>query len=168
MVTDAAVLLIHHVWEISRFPLRKVCEFFGIELLPEMLDVSHSQEAQQISRMSAPWSSNCFAPIVANIGKDKKALSMDKIATSEMMTGEYMHYYGYKRTTDNPGRLRHGPVRRGARPLQTGSHRSLPGASSSTPTSATLHCVATAPRIWRRYAGVLYAAGRDSAYGSSK
>ena len=26
--------------------LRKVCEFFGIEFLPEMLDVSHSQEAQ--------------------------------------------------------------------------------------------------------------------------
>ena len=80
--------------------LRKVCEFFGIEFLSEMLDVSHSGEAQQISRMSALWSSNCFAPIMANIDKYKKALSMDEIATIEVMTGEYMQRYGYERMTD--------------------------------------------------------------------
>lgn len=80
--------------------LRKVCGFFGIEFLPKMLDVSHSQEAQQISRMSALWSSNCFAPIMANIDKYKKALSMDEIATIEVMTGEYMQRYGYERMTD--------------------------------------------------------------------
>ena len=80
--------------------LTKVCEFLGIEFLPEMLDVSHSQEAQQISRMSALWSSNCFAPIMANIDKYKKALSMDEIATIEVMTGDYMRRYGYKRMTD--------------------------------------------------------------------
>ena len=80
--------------------LRKVCEFFGIEFLPEMLDVSHSREAQQISRMSALWSSNCFAPIMTNIDKYEKALSMDEIATIEVMTGEYMQRYGYERMTD--------------------------------------------------------------------
>ena len=66
--------------------LRKVCEFFGTEFLPEMLDVSHSQEAQQISRMSALWSANRFAPIMTNIDKYKKVLSMDEIATVEVMT----------------------------------------------------------------------------------
>lgn len=81
--------------------LKKVCEFFGIDFLPEMLDVSHSQEAQQISHMSALWSSNCFAPIMANIDKYKKALSMDQIVTIEAMTGEYMQCYGYERMTDN-------------------------------------------------------------------
>ena len=80
--------------------LKKVCEFFGIEFLPEMLDVSHSQEAQRISRMSALWSSNRFPPIMTNIDKYKKALSMEEIATIEGMTGEYMKRYGYERVTD--------------------------------------------------------------------
>ena len=80
--------------------LRKVCVFFGIEFLPEMLDVSHSPEAQQISRMSALWSNNRFPPIMANIDKYKKALSMNEIAMIEAMTSEYMQCYGYKPMTD--------------------------------------------------------------------
>jgi hypothetical protein len=79
--------------------LRKICEFFGIEFLSDMLNVSHSREAQQISRMSALWSYNCFPPIMANIDKYKKVLSMDEITTIEVMTGEYMQCYGYERIT---------------------------------------------------------------------
>ena len=37
---------------------------------------------------------------MANIDKYKKALSMDEIATIEVMTGEYMQRYGYERMTD--------------------------------------------------------------------
>lgn len=80
--------------------LKEVCAFFGIEFVAQMLDVSHSAEARQISRMSALWSSNCFAPIAANIDKYKKALSMEEIAIIETLTGEYMQRYGYERMTD--------------------------------------------------------------------
>jgi hypothetical protein len=74
-----------------------------------MLDVAHSAEARQISRMSALWSSNCFAPIAANIDKYKKVLSMDEIATIETLTNEYMQRYGYERLTGE-----HAPVDAGA------------------------------------------------------
>jgi len=80
--------------------LKSICEFFDIEFLPSMLDVARSKEAQQISRMSALWSSNCFAPIAANIDKYKSVLSMQDIAIIETLTGEYMRRYGYERTTD--------------------------------------------------------------------
>ena len=59
--------------------LRRICTFFGIAFLPQMLDVSHSAEAQQISRMSALWESNCFAPIMANKDKFLSQLRMDEI-----------------------------------------------------------------------------------------
>ncbi|CAB3719145.1 sulfotransferase family protein [Trinickia soli] len=80
--------------------LKEICGFFGIAFVPKMLDVSHSAEARQISRMSALWSSNCFAPIAANIDKYKKALSMEEIAIIETLTGPYMQRYGYERMTD--------------------------------------------------------------------
>lgn len=89
--------------------LKRICAFFDIEFLPRMLDVAHSAEARQISRMSALWSSNCFAPIAANIDKYKKVLSMDEIATIETLTNEYMQRYGYERLTDE-----HAPVDAGA------------------------------------------------------
>ncbi|PMS22714.1 sulfotransferase [Trinickia dabaoshanensis] len=79
--------------------LKQVCSFFGIAFLPGMVDVSRSQEAQQISRMSALWSSNCFAPIATNIDKYKKVLSMDEIAVIETLTSDYMRRYGYERMT---------------------------------------------------------------------
>lgn len=80
--------------------LKEICGFFGIAFVPNMLDVSHSAEARQISRMSALWSSNCFAPIAANIDKYKKALSMKEIGIIETLTGPYMQRYGYERMTD--------------------------------------------------------------------
>ncbi|TKC83584.1 sulfotransferase [Trinickia terrae] len=80
--------------------LRRICMFFGIEFLPQMLDVSRSQEARQISQMSSLWSSNCFAPIAANIDKYKHQLSADEIAVIETLTAGYMRRYGYELTTD--------------------------------------------------------------------
>lgn len=80
--------------------LRKVCKFFGIAYLPEMLDVEHSPEALQISQLSALWESNCFPPIVANVDKFKKQLSTEEIEIIETMAQEYMSMYGYERMTD--------------------------------------------------------------------
>ncbi|NRO97054.1 sulfotransferase [Paraburkholderia sp. NMBU_R16] len=80
--------------------LRKICGFFGIDYLPQMLDVSRSAEAKQIAQMSALWSSNCFAPIPANIDKYKAQLSVDEIGIIETLTARYMRRYGYELATD--------------------------------------------------------------------
>jgi hypothetical protein len=65
-----------------------------------MLEISRSAEARQISQMSALWSSNCFAPIAANIDKYKRQLSNEEIALIETMTARYMQRYGYERATE--------------------------------------------------------------------
>ncbi|HEV3106539.1 MAG TPA: sulfotransferase [Trinickia sp.] len=85
--------------------LKRLCAFFGIEYLPQMLDVSRSSEARQISRMSALWSSNCFPPIVANIDKYKQQLSAEEIAVIETLSADYMRRYGYELTTDAPAAI---------------------------------------------------------------
>lgn len=82
--------------------LRRVCEFFGIEFMPEMLDVSRSEEAQRISTMSALWESNKFPPITANLDKFKKSLSPRDIEIIETVCGDFMDQYGYSRLT--PGK----------------------------------------------------------------
>lgn len=79
--------------------LRKICKFFEIEFTPEMLDVSESEEAQQIATMSALWESNAHAPLPANVDKFKKSMSMDEIAIIETLAGDQMDYYGYERMT---------------------------------------------------------------------
>jgi hypothetical protein len=79
--------------------LRTVCGFIGIEFLPEMLDVAHSPEARKISRLSALWASNCFAPIPANADKFKQQLSLDDIRVIETLTRDYMRTYGYELMT---------------------------------------------------------------------
>jgi hypothetical protein len=79
--------------------LRRVCAFFGIDYLPEMLDVAASPEANQIAQLSALWASNCFAPIVANVDKFKKQLSMDEIEIIETLARDYMAQYGYELMT---------------------------------------------------------------------
>lgn len=80
--------------------LKKVCKFFEIDYLPEMLDVARSSEAQQISQLSALWASNCFPPIVANVDKFKKQLSMEEIEVIETLAHEYMDLYGYELMTN--------------------------------------------------------------------
>lgn len=79
--------------------LEKICEFFGMEFLPEMLDVSRSSEAQQIARMSALWESNAFPPIAANKDKFKTQLSMEDIEAIETLTQDWMRRYGYEPMT---------------------------------------------------------------------
>lgn len=79
--------------------LRKVCQFFGIEFLDSMLDVSTSKEAQSISVMSALWQTNSCPPIPAYIDKFKKCMSMEEIEIIETIAEEYMDYYGYEKMT---------------------------------------------------------------------
>jgi len=79
--------------------LRKICQFFGIDYLPEMLDVDQSAEAKRISTMSSLWESNYSSPILANIDKFKKSLTDEEIAVIETVAGDLMDYYGYERTT---------------------------------------------------------------------
>lgn len=76
--------------------LKQVCGFFGIDYAAQMLDVAHSPEALQISQLSALWSSNCFAPIVANVDKFKQQLSMAEIEIIETLAQPYMRRYGYE------------------------------------------------------------------------
>lgn len=79
--------------------LRKICQFFGIEFLNSMLDVSASQEAKNISALSALWQTNSCPPIPAYIDKFKKSMSMDEIEIIETIAGDYMDYYGYEKMT---------------------------------------------------------------------
>jgi len=77
--------------------LETICRFLGIAFLPRMLDVAASPEARQIAQLSALWSSNCHAPIAANIDKFRQQLSSDEINVIETITGPYMDRYGYAR-----------------------------------------------------------------------
>lgn len=80
--------------------LQALCRFLEIDFLPQMLDVSGSQEARQIAQLSALWSSNCYAPIAANADKFKQQLSSEEISIIETLTGEYMQRYGYARMSE--------------------------------------------------------------------
>lgn len=91
--------------------LKKVCSFFGIEYLPQMLDVAHSTEAKQIAQLSALWESNCFPPIVANVDKFKKQLSMEEIEIIETLAKEYMSLYGYELMTPAAAKIDDDTVR---------------------------------------------------------
>ena len=79
--------------------LRRICGFVGIEFLPRMLDIAHSAEARRISKMSALWESNSFAPISANADKFKQQLPLDDIHVIETLTQDYMRAYGYELMT---------------------------------------------------------------------
>ena len=80
--------------------LRMICEFIDIEFLEDMLDLSDSSEAKDISNRSALWKSNHSAPIKANVDKFRRYLSMEEIEMIETVTGDMMDYYGYERITD--------------------------------------------------------------------
>lgn len=84
--------------------LYKICEFFGIEFLESMMDVSGSKEAKDIAVLSALWQTNSSAPIPAYIDKFKKTMSSAEIEIIETIAGEYMDYYGYERMT--PGKAK--------------------------------------------------------------
>ena len=82
--------------------LRKICQFFGIEFLDSMLDISASQEAKNISVLSALWETNSHPPIPAYIDKFKKCMSLEEIEIIETIASNYMDYYGYEKMT--PGK----------------------------------------------------------------
>ena len=79
--------------------LRRICQFIGLEFLPAMLDIGASQEARELSSMSALWESNCFAPIAANKDKFKSQLTLHEIETIETLAREHMQHYGYEPMT---------------------------------------------------------------------
>lgn len=79
--------------------LKKICDFFGIPFLKTMLDISRSNEAQDLSVLSALWESNTSAPIPANMDKFKKTLSTEQIQVIESVAADHMEYYGYERMT---------------------------------------------------------------------
>lgn len=80
--------------------LRRVCQFIDIEFLPQMLDIEASREAQELSRMSALWESNCYAPIAANRDKFKAQLTPQEIEIIETLALDHMQHYGYERMTE--------------------------------------------------------------------
>ena len=90
--------------------LRQICQFFNIEFLPSMLDVSASQEAQNIAGRSALWENNCFAPIPAYIDKFKQNLSLEEIEIIETVTKDYMDAYGYERMTSADIKITHAMI----------------------------------------------------------
>lgn len=85
--------------------LRQVCEFIGIDFLPQMLDVASSSEATQLSKMSDLWTFNCFPPIPGNRDKFKTQLGMDEIEMIETLAQDHMRHYGYEFMTDAKARL---------------------------------------------------------------
>lgn len=87
--------------------LKKICLFFGIAFLPEMLDISLSNEARQISQLSALWESNYFPPLMANKDKFKQQLSMKEIEQIETVTKEMMPLYGYELMTAAAANIQH-------------------------------------------------------------
>lgn len=80
--------------------LRGICDFIGLDFLPQMLDVAASTEARQMSKLSDLWSSNCFGPIPANKDKFKSQLSPGDIEIIETLAQAHMRSYGYEFMTD--------------------------------------------------------------------
>jgi hypothetical protein len=79
--------------------LRQICAFFGIDFMPAMLDIANSDEAREISGLSALWQTNVYPPVKANVDKFKQHLSLDEIELIETLTGEFMDLYGYEKIT---------------------------------------------------------------------
>ena len=85
--------------------LCKICQFFGIEFLDEMLDVAASPEANYLCQLSALWESNAFDPIPANIDKFKRSLTLEEINIIETLAGKHMEHYGYERITQGSTKI---------------------------------------------------------------
>jgi hypothetical protein len=80
--------------------LRRICDFVGICFIPDMIKISQSQEATELSRLSNLWKNNGFDPIPSNINKFTKNLNFYDIVLIETLTKELMDYYGYERMTN--------------------------------------------------------------------
>lgn len=75
--------------------LRTICTFLNIDFTTGMLDIGKSDEARDISKLSALWQTNIYNPIVGNIDKFKKDLSLAEIELIESFAKEHMAFYGY-------------------------------------------------------------------------
>lgn len=80
--------------------LKEISKFVKIDFTPQMLDISSSEEAQYISRLSDLWVFNSSKPIPAHVDKFKNTLSFNDIERIETLTGKYMDLYGYERMTE--------------------------------------------------------------------
>jgi hypothetical protein len=84
--------------------MKKLCEFLGLGFNSSMLDVSTLSEAQRISKQSALWESNSSPPMIHNIDKFKKSLSIEEIEIIETICNKVMDRYGYAKMT--PGKAK--------------------------------------------------------------
>jgi hypothetical protein len=79
--------------------LRRICDFVGISFIPDMIKISQSKEATELSQLSTLWKNNGFDPIASNINKFANNLNSQEILLIETLTEELMDYYGYERMT---------------------------------------------------------------------
>jgi adenylyl-sulfate kinase len=84
--------------------LRKICDFFKIEFLSAMLDIQQPQDLLSLYAHSAVWGTAAPSPVSTEGEPFRNALSSEEIEVIETLTGEYMDFYGYKRTT--PGKAK--------------------------------------------------------------
>ena len=89
----------------SELEIKKICRFTGLDFLPEMLDVSNSDEAREISKQSSLWESNSSPPILKNIDKFKKELTEEEIQIIETLCGEIMDRYEYPRISSGSKKI---------------------------------------------------------------
>jgi hypothetical protein len=78
---------------------KKICDFLGVRYVPEMGDITRSEEAMRMSSQSALWESNGSSPIKANVDKFKGVLSAEEIELIETLTKGVMDRYHYARMT---------------------------------------------------------------------
>jgi hypothetical protein len=76
--------------------LGRICDFIGLDFLPQMLDIGSSREARELSVRSDLWVSNGSAPIAANKDKFRRQLGLDEIEIIETLAQDHMRHYGYE------------------------------------------------------------------------
>jgi hypothetical protein len=79
--------------------MKKICHFLGVPYVPEMGDITRSEEAIRMSGQSALWESNRSSPIKANVDKFKGSLAAEEIELIETLTKCIMDRYHYARMT---------------------------------------------------------------------
>lgn len=79
--------------------LRSVCGFVGLPFDPVVLDVSASEEARRMSRISPLWETNDSPPIPSYAHKFTKRLSLLEVENIEAATRPWMRQFGYPTMT---------------------------------------------------------------------
>lgn len=76
--------------------LRSICDFIMIPFHEDMLNISLSKEAAQMSAISPLWETNSSPPDPSRIHRYQQYLSSDEIALIERITLPWMKQYGYE------------------------------------------------------------------------